>query len=1008
MHAPRLVSLSLLAIACLGAGSAPPFLAPGKRTVFTPETSGLIGRISVSAGKFTTVSIDQHDLDISVEVSGPTNGELAQADAFELGTDSVSFIPRSDDIAEIRIRVLKKHAPKASYSLTVEAPREPTPEDSARIEAEKLSSSVKTALDKAPSPNLMPAALRALELWRQTQDRPSIAASMVQIGDAANLIGDAPTAREKYLAALAFSRENHDSLNCTLAANNAGYLELQLGLIEESRQHLEEARRSSEEAHTVYGQMVALNNLGIWFRRTADFGAAQRSNQEALRLTDPTDNKARALLLNNIGMLSLSLGRYDDAAADLNRAVSLLPADDALARGKSLTNLGRAWLLADKPVKASGALASAWNLLQNTRDVQAQGDALSNLGQAAERSGDATSARRYFEQALTSSKNAGDLRGEALADYHLGRVAARNGEEDAASSLFTAARELQERIGLEQDLAETHYALAESARRRGDLTAARDYAAKSLAAVESFRTNIPAADLRSSWFALKQPLYEFYIGLLMDMHRKEPAAGYDRLAFEAFERERARTLLDSLREVRPDIRHGQDPALLTRLTRAEERMNFAAQALNQVLNSPHAADREAARRREFSDAQQAYEALEGEIRAKNPAYAGLAWPQPRTLTEIQKNLLDNGTLLLEYSVGESGSRLWAVTPQSFQSFDLPPAKTLDPLARTVAELAADRKRDAAASARYERAAQSLSVTLLGPVAGLIGSNKVLIVASGNLQRVPFAGLSVPGDKAAVARPLGARNQLTESFSASSLGELRQAHALLARPAKALAVFADPVFDAKDSRVNPAAPARKSPEPFPPLARLSFTRAEALSLLGTVPPEDSLGALGYDAGRTALLDPGLAAYRYVHIATHGLFLDPALPGLMLSRVDKQGRLQNGFLSAPEIYKLRLAGDLVTIPDCDTGIGQDVRGEGLTSLARAFLFAGSSRVLATLWSPDDEATSEVIERVYDNLLKRGGGQTPGAALQQARRELWEKGGRWRDPYFLAGFVLYGEYR
>jgi CHAT domain-containing protein len=326
---------------------------------------------------------------------------------------------------------------------------------------------------------------------------------------------------------------------------------------------------------------------------------------------------------------------------------------------------------------------------------------------------------------------------------------------------------------------------------------------------------------------------------------------------------------------------------------------------------------------------------------------------------------------------------------------------------TLAPSYGDRTKHRELAAKYDTASSALSRKLLGPIARSIGTKKVVIVSSGILQNVPFAALFVPGDRGERRRPLGVRNQLTALYSISSLDELRQAHVSLPIPKKSVAVFADPVMDGLDLRVSTARSASPKTMPYPPLGRLSFTREEALRILQLARPGMAYQALGFQANRANLTRPGLDNYRFVHIAAHALFLNPALPSLVLSRVNERGDPLDGMISAPEIYGLRLASDLVSVPDCGTGLGREVGGEGPASLARAFLFAGSRRVLASLWSPDDEATSELMIMMYDSLLGKQHA-SPGAALQLARRKLWDKGGRWRDPYYSAGFVLYGEYR
>jgi len=92
-------------------------------------------------------------------------------------------------------------------------------------------------------------------------------------------------------------------------------------------------------------------------------------------------------------------------------------------------------------------------------------------------------------------------------------------------------------------------------------------------------------------------------------------------------------------------------------------------------------------------------------------------------------------------------------------------------------------------------------------------------------------------------------------------------------------------------------------------------------------------------------------------------------------------------------------------CETGLGKEVRGEGLVGLTRGFMYAGAPRVVASLWSVDDVATEELMMRFYKAMEQQG--MAPAAALRQAQVAM-SKEERWSDPYYWAGFVLEGEWK
>ena len=145
----------------------------------------------------------------------------------------------------------------------------------------------------------------------------------------------------------------------------------------------------------------------------------------------------------------------------------------------------------------------------------------------------------------------------------------------------------------------------------------------------------------------------------------------------------------------------------------------------------------------------------------------------------------------------------------------------------------------------------------------------------------------------------------------------------------------------------------------------------------------------------------------HFATHG-YLDaerPALSALVLSQIDAQHRPVDGFLRVNDIYNSRLSADLVSLSACQTGLGKEIRGEGLMGLTRAFFYAGVPRVVVSLWNVNDRATAALMAAFYDRMLRRG--ERPSQALREAQLEL-RKQKRWAAPYYWAAFVQQGEWQ
>jgi CHAT domain-containing protein len=253
-------------------------------------------------------------------------------------------------------------------------------------------------------------------------------------------------------------------------------------------------------------------------------------------------------------------------------------------------------------------------------------------------------------------------------------------------------------------------------------------------------------------------------------------------------------------------------------------------------------------------------------------------------------------------------------------------------------------------------------------------------------------------------------------SASTLAALRKDVAERKPARKTLAVIADPVFAADDRRLRRAIrrPAGKKKVDTIDvtreglnLPRLPGTRREAGEILKLVPAAERKEALGFEASRETATSPELSQYRYVHFATHG-FLDsqhPELSGIALSMFDDAGAPRDGFLRAHQVFNLRLPAEVVVLSACQTGLGKEVKGEGLVGLTRGFMYAGAPRVVVSLWSVNDEATAELMTRFYRGILVDK--LRPAQALQAAQVSMLDDK-RFAAPFYWAAFTLQGEWR
>lgn len=1041
-------------------------------------------RFSLTEGQYLSLSLDQRTADLAAGVLAPGSKEALLFDGRWYGPEPVCLIAPSTGQFALEVRPAQKVKRRERYILTVEAVRTPTDEDRKLIRAASLSTEAKRLVGQASAEALrkalkvyqdalplweslncawgtsqtlhtlgyiyqaagdsrrsLPALEKALALREGAKDEYGTAETLGALASAHSALGAKAKALEYYDQALPMWRRIGDPSRIALTLNNLAAVYASMG---ESHRGLE----AFSEALPLWRSIGSPSGEGVALFGTAEilnqFGERQRAiehYQAALALVEKAgDRRAGAYLLMSLGQLHAQLGEYKAAIENSEQALARTrEVGDRRAEGGALVALGFVHLASGNAARAVAVFEESLPALHAVGDQRMHGYALTNLSRALHLLGERTKAMAAGNEALAKLGSAGDRRGVAIALHNVGLVCRAAGGRERAAAHYEQALEIFRDIADRGAEAATLGNLARLDIERGELSRARARIEDSLALVEYQRARIGVQEFRASYVASVRDLYELSVDVLMRLHARTPGAGYDAAAFQASERGRARTLLDALAEGGIDIRRGVDAGLLDRERRLRQSISARSGALARLPANSPAPVREAARKA-VEDLLREFQETQALIRSRSPGYAELTQPQPLDLAAIQ-GLLDGNTVLLEYALGEERSYLWAVTPRVLRTVELPPRAGIEARARRVYELLTARNRGPRGEsfrdrqlrigqAERELAAESaaLSSTLLAPVASLIRGKRVVIAAEGMLQYLPFSSLPDPASQGGRSVPMAVNHEVVSLPSASVLALLRREAGGRKPGTGEVAILADPVFDAEDSRVSrgpgPRAsssstagePQRAYERAFleaggidaaGPLPRLPFTRLEAEAIAAAAPRGRVMRALDFEASRTAAMSPELARYRRIHIATHGLLNSeqPALSGVVLSLVDRQGLPQDGFLRLHEIYNLRLPADLIVLSACQTALGKDVKGEGLVGLTRGFMYAGATRVVASLWKVDDEATAHLMKVFYHAMLGRKP-MSPAAALRAAQVAVWKER-RWRSPYYWAAFVLQGDW-
>jgi CHAT domain-containing protein len=863
----------------------------------------------------------------------------------------------------------------------------------------------------------------ALTTARQAGSGRAEAKALTCLGEADYHGGALEKALELYREAEVVSSRLDDPRDRAEALLFQGYVHSDLSQLDRARGFYEDALSLWISLGDRRGQAVTLVADARLRERRGEHQEALNRFHQALEIIRPSgDTIWEAASLTGIGQVYIKMADADLALRYWERAVEAL--EGAGLKGytaDALLSLGETYLATGDDSRALSRFERALVLADELGNARYQSYALRYLGVVHLFRGAPTRAQAYLERSLTVQQTLGNPRFEGQTRADMGEVHMLLNEHVAAKQYFEEALALAEVAEDRVVQARGLFGLARTSAGRGNLDAARTYVETALKVAESLRTDVESRDLRASYVASIYRYHELHMDVLMRLHRARPGAGLDAEAFEASERARARSLLDRLSEAGVDLRHGVGPELLRR--EQELKGAFDDWAVRRRRLGGGAENTEALAA-EYQDLEERYDQIQAEVRSQSPRYAALVKPRPLSLEEVQKEVLDPETLLLEYALGDERSYLWAVLDDTHTSYELPPRTEIERAAERVYErLTArltvtgdprDRRRHIErADAEYWAEAARLSEMLLGPVATRMAGKRILVVADGALQYLPFAALPVPGSLKDDA-PMLVEHEVVGLPSASVLALLRRESRTRTPPGRAVAVLADPVFERDDPRLVALGGAdgsegidgdavRDGSRGFP---RLAATRQEAKAIVAIAPPGMAMQAIGFEASRATAMSPDLARYRIVHFATHGVVDDenPGLSGIALSMYDARGQPRDGFLRLHDIYTLSLPAELVVLSACDTALGKQLRGEGLVGMVRGFMHAGAQRVVASLWKVDDEATGELMRRFYLEMFRKD--RSPAGALREAQLALWRER-RWRSPFYWAAFVLQGEW-
>jgi CHAT domain-containing protein len=530
---------------------------------------------------------------------------------------------------------------------------------------------------------------------------------------------------------------------------------------------------------------------------------------------------------------------------------------------------------------------------------------------------------------------------------------------------------------------------------------------------------------------------------------------YGEIAFCFSEKAKARSLVEMLARARTEkVAHLLPKSLAEKEARLTAYLGNLESQIDQAFEKGKEAQQVLARN--IKETRAELEALITQIKKDYPDYAALRYPEAVTVAKLP---LQDNERVLEYQVTEDATYLFVVQKGKVDKFLKIPISRKE-LEEKIRHFRAVFEKPDNLDRFNPHEAQELYTLLVAPgLEGLDRNQHLILVPDGPLHLLPFEALVVEATNATKTIDpqtgipsyhgityLADQWQVSYYQSATVLALNRTAEKKKPSWQKPLFALADPIFSENDPRLQ-----RKPEIAIPRLAsaelqdrgvifpvrsaaeeagysfkRLSETREEVLAIAKLYGVRENAPdiKLGLIANEKEVKQMDLTPYQNVIFATHGILGTevPYLqqPALVLSQVDKGE--EDGFLTMEEVLGTRLNADLVTLSACQTGLGKQIKGEGVVGLSRAFMYAGTKSVLVSLWSVSSNSTEALMKAFYSYMKA---GKSKAEALRLAKRDIRQ--GKFElsvgrgiavterkiqvdgsHPFFWAPFVLIGEWK
>jgi CHAT domain-containing protein/Tfp pilus assembly protein PilF len=796
------------------------------------------------------------------------------------------------------------------------------------------------------------------------------------------------------------------------------------------------------------------NNIAVIYMRLGDYDLSLEYHLKSLAILDETlesGHPAFGIRYNNIAMVYRSKGEFDKALefGEKSKAIFVkkLGAKHPNVAGV-VNNIGRTYADMKEYKRALESYEEALTIWEEKLGQKHPNVTQSyfNIGEAYGKLGDPENAVSWLEKSLR-------IRRETLGEKNVKVAQSYNGlasvyayrqkldsalqyyqmalialvEEFSDTTIYANPRMLKSPSDL--DLLASLSAKGETLNRRYEgnhqldgLKASLDAYECAAQLVETIRHGYGAEGSKLQLGRTAFNVYEQAVRVALKLFDITGDAAYTSIAFSFAERSKAGVLRDAIAESHAQHFTGIPDSLLEQESGLRMEIAYDETQLQKEKEKKGEANVAKIARWESAgfESHRKYAALVDGFEKHYPAYHSLKY-QTNIVSpqELQKQMSDDKTMLLEYIIGDSTVTLFAVTKNrciaKSQSLHSSLTDLVTQFRRAITNLDVE---------GYVDLAHRLHTYLLAPVREeLKGIRKLIIIPDGILNYLPFeALLTKPARKKPtvdfsglpylirdfeISYQLSARFLLEgEGKTDANDGEMFAGWApvFADKPWRASGVLSAAVKSGAADEGNRKAITRSITVDGERFAELKESENEVTSIekLFEVHGRPAKVFLRGAAKESELKSQDAETYRFIHIATHGLINeeDPKLSGIIFAAPDS-GSSEDGVLYAGEVYNLRLNADLVVLSACQTGLGTIAKGEGILGLTRGFMYAGARNVLVSLWQVADKSTADLMVQFYRNILM---GQPYSTALRKAKLSLIA-GTKYAHPVEWSPFVLTG---